>query len=134
MDYKQRLVKLHLLPLTLWLEVQDIMFFISLVQSPPDNFNLSNFIKFSSSATRSSTMHKIHSASTHIPRLNSTRHFYFNRIVRIWNSLPPLNLDLSYQSLKHSILDLYWDYFVDHYDINIPCSWSKACLCTSCTS
>ena len=44
MDYKSRLANLSLLPLTLWLEFLDILLLIKLLQNPPDNFNISNFI------------------------------------------------------------------------------------------
>ena len=42
MDYKNRLMNLHLLPITLFLEMQDILFFIKLLKFPPDNFFLSD--------------------------------------------------------------------------------------------
>ena len=32
LDYKQRLLKLNLLPLTLWLELQDVLLFLHLVK------------------------------------------------------------------------------------------------------
>ena len=42
-----------------------------------------------------------------------------NRIVRIWNSLPPLDLDGSFVSLKKSLFTLYWNYFLSSYMIFI---------------
>ena len=133
-DYKSRLQQLKLLPLTLWLEIQDILFFITLIKFPPDNFNLKNYIQFITSASRSATSHKIRPVITRSPRLNITKFFYFNRIVRIWNSLPPVDLSLSFNSLRKSIYDLHWDYFSSNYDPGDPCSWSRTCLCTRCTS
>ena len=35
----------------------------------------------------------------------------FNRIIKIWNSLPPIDLSNSFYEIKKSILSLYWDYF-----------------------
>ena len=134
MDYKQRLLKLQLLPLTLWLEIRDIMLFISLVQFPPDNFDLSDYVQFTTSITRSSTRLSIRSVSKHVPRLNSTKNYYFNRIVPIWNSLPPLDLSLSYTSLRKMVYAFYWEYFVTNYILDVPCSWSRVCRCSNCTS
>ena len=45
-DYKSRLVALNLLPISLWLELQDILLMIKLIQDPPVNFSLSDYIVF----------------------------------------------------------------------------------------
>ena len=134
MDYKNRLVNLHLLPITLLLEMQDILFFIKLLKFPPDNFSLSEFITFIDSNTCSSSLWKIKSVYTSLPKLSTTSHFYFYRIVRLWNSLPPLDLDLSFPSLKHAVYNLYWNYFISHFDISLSCSWYRVCPCTNCYS
>ena len=47
MGYKERLVKIHILPLTLWMEIQDILLFIILLKNPPDNFNLFDYVSYS---------------------------------------------------------------------------------------
>ena len=128
-----RLQQLNLLPLTPWLEVQDILLLLSLIKSP-DNFDLCDYITFVESGTRSSTSHKIRSTSTNVPKSNPTKFYYFNRIVRIWNSLPPVDLESSYNSLKGMLYDLYWDYFISCYDVDHSCSWSRVCFCSRCTS
>ena len=73
LDYKQRL--LNLLPLTLWLELQDVLLLLHLVEFPPDNYNLSDFVHFFDSSTRSATAGKFVPSSLIIPRLNHTKHF-----------------------------------------------------------
>ena len=122
MDYKARLITLNLLPLSLWLEVLDITFFTKLCKEPPDNFTLSDYISFIEGITRFSINGKIKSSFAGIPRTNLTRHFYFNRIVRLRNSLPPLDLSLSLSSLKKQVYDFYWNYFIQHYDFLFTCS------------
>ena len=99
------------------------MFLISLIKSPPGKFNLSDYIQFVQSATRSSPFHKIHSTSR-APHVNSIKSFYFNRIVCIWNSLPPVELESSFNSLRKVICNFHWDNFISSYDIDNPCSWS----------
>ena len=109
-------------------------FFFGLLKNPPDNFILSEYIHFAQSSTRSSSTGKITASSPCTPRLNvnSTRHFYFNRIIKIWNSLPPLDLDCPMSSLKSRLKDLYWDYFIDHFCVDSPCSWYRVCPCNNC--
>ena len=44
LNYKQRLLELNLLPLTLWFELQDVLLFLHLVKFPPDNYSLPGLI------------------------------------------------------------------------------------------
>ena len=53
---KSRLQHLNILPLMFIFELQDLMF---LIKSPTDNFNINNYITFSSGITRSRTHHKL---------------------------------------------------------------------------
>ena len=46
LNYKSRLVSLHLLPLMYWLELQDVMFLIKCLKDSPDNFSLGSWISF----------------------------------------------------------------------------------------
>ena len=134
MDYKDRLINLNILPISLYLEVQDILFFIKLLKFPPDNFSIADYVSFLNTTTRSSTsLHKIKS-NLPMSRLSSTNHFYFIRIVRIWNSLPPIDLSESFATLRSSIFKLYWNYFITHYSLSISCSWCRICLCSTCSS
>ena len=98
-DYKSRLFTLDLLPLSLWMEMLDVLLFVKLVKFPPDNFSIFTYISFVSSSTRSSSSNKIKSLLS-IPHTNTVGQFYFNRLPRIWNALPSLNLDESFPKLK----------------------------------
>lgn len=40
LDYKTRLIKLDILPLAMWLEMQDVLFLVKCLKDPPDNFNI----------------------------------------------------------------------------------------------
>ena len=133
MDYKSRLANLSLLPLSLWLESLDILLFLKLLKHPPENFDLGHYVTFGSSSvlTRSGPT-KLKLATPQIPRTNSTRHFYFNRVIRLWNKLPPLNLDLPLTSLKAKVNHLFWDYFIKSYSIHNPCTWYICYPCSTC--
>ena len=82
LDYKSRLVALDLLPLAM---VNDISFFVKSVGNPTPSFDIQQFISFSHLSRHSSNSRLIYNYS----RLNLVRHFYFNRLPRLWNSLPP---------------------------------------------
>ena len=59
LDYKSRLISLSLLPISLWLEVQDVLLLIRLMTDPPSNFRLEDYITFVSSSTRASTLTRL---------------------------------------------------------------------------
>ena len=127
-------MSLYLLPLTLWMELQDILLFLELLKNAPENFDVSEYVCFIESFTRSSTAGKIKVPVSVTPRLNSTRHHYFSRIMNIWNSLPPLDLDDSMSTLKAFLVKLYWNYFNKCFIIDSLCSWYRVCPCNSCAS
>ena len=91
-DYKSRLVCLQLLPLMMQFKLNDIMFLVTSIQNPSTSFNILQHITFSTSSTRASVNCKL---LHHAARTNKTRHFYFHRVPRLWNSLPAINLNQS---------------------------------------
>lgn len=133
MDYKSRLTVIKILPLSLWMELQDVLFFLALLKNPPDNFILSKYVLYTA-PTRSAPSGKLRPASPSIPRVNSTRHYYFNRLIRIWNSLPILDIDSPMSSLKRRVYDIYWDHFTSHFITEQHCTWFRVCPCNSCAN
>ena len=55
-DYKDRLISLELLPLMMFYELLDIMFFVKSLKTPNDCFNISNYLQFTTRNTRSSNI------------------------------------------------------------------------------
>ena len=128
-DYKTRLVTLKLLPLMMEYELIDIAFFIKSLKYTTGNFNIRNYVSFSSSGTRSQTSFKLH----HKPvRTNSCRHFYFNRISRLWNSLPVIDLDKPVSSILSLLRIHFWNHFLSHFSSDNPCSFHLVCQCNKC--
>ena len=125
-SYKARLVHLQLLPLMHWFEFLDIMFRI---KDPPDNFNIFEFIQFVSSSTRSGSNNKLVISLT---RSSKVRHFYFNRIARLWNRLPHFDLSLSLLAIKHNIYSILWQNFVHHFESDSTCTFHLVCPCNNC--
>ena len=55
-DYKDRLIFLELLPLMMFYELLDIMFFIKSLKNPNDCFDISNYLQFTTCNTRYSNI------------------------------------------------------------------------------
>ena len=126
-DYRTRLVRLNLPPLMREYELIDIAFFIISIKYPTGNFNIKDFICFSSSSTRSQTSSKSHQPV----RTNSHRHFYFNRISRLWNFLPVIDLDMPVSSILSLLRTYFWNYFLNHFSSDNPCSFHLICPCNN---
>ena len=128
LNYKERLEALHLLPLMMWFELNDIMFFIKQLKNPSTNFNILEFVSFSNSTTRLSNVKMNHLRS----KSNRSRHFYFNRLPRLWNALPELDLSLSHLTLKSKLKDLFWSSFISNFVQDKPCTYHYLCPCNKC--
>ena len=130
-SYKSRLLSLQLLPLMMVYELYDISFFLKSINLPTNSFNILNYIAFTSNSTRSSSFNKL----VHpLAKTNRIKHFYFNRLPRLWNALPPINLTHSHNTIMGNIRSLFWNHFVDNFDENNLCSFHFCCPCTKCSS
>ena len=129
LDYKDLLLSLCLLPLMHWLEIQDLLFLVRCFKEPTDNFDITSYVSFSTASTRSSGSHKLHHKYS---RTSTTRHFYFNRIVRLWNSFPPIDLSASFEAIKRYIYGIFWEHFVADFNPDFVCSFHYSCPCYAC--
>ena len=130
MDYRDRLIRLELLPLMMEYEIADIMFFIKSLKSPSSHFNIADFISFNVSNTRSSSYLKLHHS---VCKTNIQGHFYFHRIPRLWNSLSLLDTSLSIPSIRARLRQHFWNHFVTNFDPNNLCSYHYLCPCLNCS-
>ena len=83
----------------------------------PNNFCLEDYVSYFSTSTRASSQNKIKSITSTISRLNATKHFYFNRVIKALNALPPQHPFLSIKKHIFSNLDR-------------PYSWHIVCPCS----
>ena len=125
-NYKERLVALNLLPLMYVFELHDIMFFISNYKDPTSPVR--EYVSFSSRNTRSGNCKLAQSRSSN----NKHRHFYFNRLPRLWNSLPIIDMSMSTTTLKKIIKSYLWSHFLSHFNALLPCTFHLSCPCNSC--
>ena len=120
-SYKSRLNQLNILPL---IKLQDLMFLIKSLKSPTDSFNIDNHITFASSTTRSGTYQKlVHSRTS----TTIQRHFYFNRIIRLYNHLLVIDLSLSINTINNHITNYFWTHFTDNFNSERACIYHFLC-------
>ena len=96
-DYYNCLVKLQFLPIMYMFKLQDVMFPVKSLKNTSPCFRITDYISFSHFSTRSSSTNKLQNIHS---RNNYIKNFYFNRLPRIWNSLPPIDLSLPTTIIK----------------------------------
>ena len=111
-------------------ELNDIIFFIRSLKSSHPGFNILDFIRFVTSKTTSSSFNKL----KHTFCCSSlSRHFYFNLLPRLWNSLPSIDLDQSLDTIKCKLKQVFWNHFLNHLNPDNICTFHFLCPCSSCT-
>lgn len=128
-NYRTRLMALNLLPLMYIFELRDIMFCVKSLKSPSRDFNIKDFVTFSSGSTRSSAAMKM--LHTHCST-NSARHFYFFRLPRLWNKLPPIDLDSSIETIRTHLHAFLYKNFREKFDSLNSCTNHFLCPCSKC--
>ena len=109
-------------------ETSDVLFFIKNLKNPANNFNINTYISFSVGNTRSYGVKLRHNESS----TNKERHFYFNRISRLWNSLLIIDLDLPINIIKSKIKSYFWQHFIKTFDPDNIHKLHYLCPCGSC--
>ena len=129
-DYKTRLISLDILPLMAELEIGDLTFFLRNLKTPGDHFDVTRHLHFSNKSTRSATHKKltqVRSETTH------ARNTFFNRLPRLWNSLPPLDPEASLECNKKRLKIIFKDNFIENFDPSITCTHHYICPCHRCS-
>ena len=131
-DYKSRLLSLHLMPLMRWLELQDVTFIVKCLQQPTANPEIASLVSFLSSNTRAGqTGNKL---KVKLNKTTSSRHFYTSRIVRLWNAFPVGVIDLtkSFVTIKKRVRDHLIQNFLQNFDPQNTCTFHFVCPCSKC--
>ena len=125
MDYKQRLTMLDILPLTMYLELHDILFFRA-VRNEKYNINLLNHKpRTKTTDTRQSEEYEI---TKH--RLKKTDENFWTRTTRLLNIITKHTKET--ELTKQFLTKLYKDYFKTNYTEAESCTWRILCSCGSC--
>ena len=73
------------------------MFFVKSLKAPSDHFNIYQYVHFANNSTRSASSSKL----VHARQTSSIHHhFYFSKILRLWNHMPIIDLSLSTKRIK----------------------------------
>ena len=129
-DYKSRLIQTQLLPLTYILDLSDVMFFIKSLRNHHDGFIINNYTKFVTGNTCSASSNKLHQTrSTN----NINNNFYFNRLPRIWNALPTIDLNEHPTRIKNKLSEYLRKHFLSNFDPANTRSFSISCPCINCS-
>ena len=133
MPYKQRLLKLELLPLSYDREMKDLVFFFKALYGYVD-LNINNCVSFiQHGRTRLSQATGV-MLQTPMCRTATFQSSYFNRIVKPWNSVcQDVNPDSfsSPISFKNFLKRRYLELLRSVYDVELSCTWSlvRDCPC-----
>ena len=111
-------------------ELSDILFFIKCLQFPDPSFPILNYVSFSSHSTRSGSCTKL---AQQLHTKTQSQHFFFKRIVLFWNTLPTIDLSLSFPTIKRRLYSFFHSHFLANFDPNIPCSYHIVCPCYNCS-
>ena len=98
--------------------LHDIMFLVNILKNPPHNFCVSEYVTFvGHTRASSSSSTKLHPNFNYslILLISAT----INQVVRVWNSLHPIDLSLSKQTVKQRLIGYLWQHFLGHFDLNI---------------
>ena len=79
--------------------IYDICFFAKSLKQPSTSFNITDFVSFSHNSTRSGSHLKL---VHQLAKANRFNQFYFTRLPRIWNALPPMDLSKSYITIVNT--------------------------------
>ena len=60
--------------------------------------------------------------------------FFFNRIPRLWNALPPIDLSLPIKANKTRIIICLWLHFLSNFRHDKPCTFHFLSPCSRCSN
>ena len=98
LSYRDRLIKLRLLPLNYWLEYLDLVFFYKCLNNMVDfTFEFDHYVSF------------VQGRTTNYARTSLFRDYLFNRIVIIWNGIPEdIKVATTLCSFKRQLKSFYF--------------------------
>ena len=137
LDYKLRLQKCDLLPLSLRRDLLDIVYTYDCINDKID-FNVFNYLEEYNiiNNTRSQDTNVIRFKIS-VPKLESSRHYFRFRLPAIWNNIPSDILEIEPSASgdnkcfkKHLKLWLFDK--LNNFDSNVTCTWIVKSRCSRC--
>ena len=79
-------------------ELNDLLFFTESLKSPSPHSDINQYIQFSNHSTRATSAHKLTHSFSFTSRAH--QHSFFSMIIRLWNSVPVIDLSLPTDTIK----------------------------------
>ena len=134
--YKDRLLKLDLLPMSYWHEYLDVLYLYKLA-SGMLSLKLHDFLKVKQPLRVTRRSNPSSGLMFDIPKARTVTYqsSYFIRTARIWNELPSsIRLLETLCQFKNSLLKYYKDCLKTIYDTDNPRTWKTVCpKCHNCS-
>ena len=92
------------------------MFLVKCMKDTGEDLDISSYMSFVYSCTRATSTTKLKHNFNHF---TTSRHFYFNRVIHIWNAIPFFDISQFYSSLNHQIVSFLWDHFIVHFKLTL---------------
>ena len=119
-DYKNRLIKLDLLPVPLYLQMLDFLLLSNICNGQYD-FNLEGFLSLEQGPRREDSIIPV----VQTPKFENAQQEFFTRTCRLIRFLPCLDITKTV-GLKPKILRNFWNFFETKYNENNLCTWRIA--------
>ena len=133
-DYPQRLRLLMLLPLSMYIELHDILFLFAVKNQMYDI----NFEDYTEKTEINRSTKQVSRGELNIPklRLKKSEQNFWVRASQLLNLISHLiNFDQhDLPSLKSTLTDIYWRFFTKFYHETNVCMWRVLCMCGSCNT
>jgi hypothetical protein len=123
-NYKERLLKLNLLPLTYRRDLSDVCLFFKSLNSQCA-LNVNNYVQFTSDLKRN-TRSSVIPTNICVPGCKTDAHkkMFFNRISKLWNSISPqIRVLRDFSVFKSNVFASFKKHFVDNFDCDNFSTW-----------
>ena len=130
-SYNERLVDLNLLPLCYDREIKDLMLFYKALYGISD-LNVHNYVSFVTHNHSRLCRNPNLLLKTPLCKTTTYQNSYFNRFVKLWNSVckvAPPNTFSSVKTFKYYLFNNYSMLVSTVFDVNLLCTWSMSRTC-----
>ena len=129
--YHQRLLVLNLLPMSLYIQINDLMT-LSKINSSSFDFDWFALVTNTNIADHGCSMRISQLFKLPRNRLVKTNRNFWHRTPRLANALLSWVKFMQNKGLKSRLLNFIWSYSKNNYNIDDPCSWRMACSISNC--
>ena len=131
MEYSEGLKKIKLLPLSMYKELHDILFFFA-VRTRKYDWNLEDHVeRITSKNTRQASRGELQILKTRLKKSEENFWIRAYHLYNIFSHLVEFN-EHDQTTLKNILTSIYWRYFDKNYNEINTCTWRILCICGGC--